>query len=476
MVVEALDVSSTIDFLSGSEESIRRGHSGQDHEGDGDVELHRRATFIFNYQLPSSISLFNYLYGLEGRNKEVNRSKGEGCRQVKQRVMEVRLVIDWDEGHALEYFLETLVLNNARLPVMFFQCTLKMTKLKLCRIFAIVKRQKSYTTHQRVKDEKKILQLTNEGLRFLMDLEQQGNIDAKLLIGKRLFFRINARRSGIVYIMESASTYQPRSLYVLAIAQIMEENKNGYEILSFMLKEKEKGSKTLQCSRALTEMLTKTSHKKIPVDLLCTEQGSRHWNGSEKYIRRNMEQKIKCIKCNIEVEIIDRSCPLPPPLHLLPLSPPTLPPPASLRFIVVVAAGNMSAYDNVVGGKLKLKGKALDVKAGGMKKKKKHKKILDQISRVTEDELSAGGSIEVSNDHHEEDTGDVNESSGKEKPAHYDDYLTPAERRYIEQREQLDVHRLAKEADKSHRDRIQDFNQYLANMSEHYDIPKVGPG
>uniref|UniRef100_A0A2C9VRY7 Uncharacterized protein n=1 Tax=Manihot esculenta TaxID=3983 RepID=A0A2C9VRY7_MANES len=33
-----------------------------------------------------------------------------------------------------------------------------------------------------------------------------------------------------------------------------------------------------------------------------------------------------------------------------------------------------------------------------------------------------------------------------------------------------------KEANKSHRDRIQDFNQYLANMSEHYDIPKVGPG
>lgn len=51
----------------------------------------------------------------------------------------------------------------------------------------------------------------------------------------------------------------------------------------------------------------------------------------------------------------------------------------------------MSAYDNVVGGKLKLKGKALDVKAPGMKKKKKkQKKDYDQISQVTENELSTG--------------------------------------------------------------------------------------
>lgn len=50
----------------------------------------------------------------------------------------------------------------------------------------------------------------------------------------------------------------------------------------------------------------------------------------------------------------------------------------------------MSSYDNVIGGKLKLKGKALDVKAGGVKKKKKHKKQYDQSSEVTENELSAG--------------------------------------------------------------------------------------
>jgi len=90
--------------------------------------------------------------------------------------------------------------------------------------------------------------------------------------------------------------------------------------------------------------------------------------------------------------------------------------------------------------------------------------------------FNVGGSTEQAKDPNDQEVNDGSELSREEKPAHYDDHLTPAERRYIEQREQLDVHRLAKISNKSHRDRIQDFNQYLANMSEHYDIPKVGPG
>lgn len=50
----------------------------------------------------------------------------------------------------------------------------------------------------------------------------------------------------------------------------------------------------------------------------------------------------------------------------------------------------MSSYENVVGGKLKLKGKALDVKTGGMKKKKKTKKLQNQDSIVMEDDVLAG--------------------------------------------------------------------------------------
>ncbi|GAB4841872.1 hypothetical protein Ancab_011827 [Ancistrocladus abbreviatus] len=144
--------------------------------------------------------------------------------------------------------------------------------------------------------------------------------------------------------------------------------------------------------------------------------------------------------------------------------------PVSLYPAVRPAASpdRMSAYDNVVSGKLKLKGKALDVKSGGIKKKKKLKKQYDDNSQVKENEKLEDLSTEANEE--------SDKFTGEGKTPHYDDHLTAAERRYIEQREKLDVHRLAKTSNKSHRDRIQDFNQYLANMSEHYDIPKVGPG
>ncbi|KAL8458892.1 hypothetical protein ACS0TY_035569 [Phlomoides rotata] len=132
----------------------------------------------------------------------------------------------------------------------------------------------------------------------------------------------------------------------------------------------------------------------------------------------------------------------------------------------------MSAYDNVVVGKLKLKGKALDVKAGGMKKKKKQKKQYEQISQVVESE----GGTEVLTDSNKEEVSDANKSIEDGSSANWDNNLTPAERRYMEERERIDSQKLAKTSNKSHRDRIEDFNQYLANMSEHYDIPKVGPG
>ncbi|XP_073147206.1 uncharacterized protein [Henckelia pumila] len=129
----------------------------------------------------------------------------------------------------------------------------------------------------------------------------------------------------------------------------------------------------------------------------------------------------------------------------------------------------MSAYDNVVTGKLKLKGKALDVKAGGMKKKKKQKKEYEQIPQAIEHELSEKQLADLNDE-------DAAKTFGDESSTRWSDHLTPAERRYIEQREKIDSQKLAKTSNKSHRDRIQDFNQYLANMSEHYDIPKVGPG
>jgi hypothetical protein len=87
-----------------------------------------------------------------------------------------------------------------------------------------------------------------------------------------------------------------------------------------------------------------------------------------------------------------------------------------------------------------------------------------------ESEPTEGGLVEFEKEERKEGEGE----EGDQRPI--DDYLTPAERRYLEQKERIESHRLAKTSDKSHRDRISQFNQYLANLSEHYDIPKVGPG
>ncbi|ONK79381.1 uncharacterized protein A4U43_C01F5780 [Asparagus officinalis] len=120
----------------------------------------------------------------------------------------------------------------------------------------------------------------------------------------------------------------------------------------------------------------------------------------------------------------------------------------------------MSAFENVVGGKLKLKGKPLNVKAGGVKKKKKKNKYhYENNSETLRNEL-------------QEESDKLGDEG--HRPSYH--HLTPAERRYMEQREKIEMRRLAKMASKSHRDRIQEFNQYLANLTEHYDIPKVGPG
>lgn len=89
--------------------------------------------------------------------------------------------------------------------------------------------------------------------------------------------------------------------------------------------------------------------------------------------------------------------------------------------------------------------------------------------------LHIGGSTALT-DLNQEDIEDAEKFSGDKNDAPHIEHLTPAERRYMEQRQKIDEQKLAKVANKSHRDRISDFNQYLANMSEHYDIPKVGPG
>jgi protein FAM32A len=36
--------------------------------------------------------------------------------------------------------------------------------------------------------------------------------------------------------------------------------------------------------------------------------------------------------------------------------------------------------------------------------------------------------------------------------------------------------RLQKEGVKTHKQRVEELNKYLSNLSEHHDMPRIGPG
>mmetsp|Transcript_31232 Transcript_31232/g.43280 ORF Transcript_31232/g.43280 Transcript_31232/m.43280 type:complete len:127 (-) Transcript_31232:153-533(-) len=126
----------------------------------------------------------------------------------------------------------------------------------------------------------------------------------------------------------------------------------------------------------------------------------------------------------------------------------------------------MSSYDNVVGGKLKLKGKALSVDPSLKKKKKKKNKVENCVGMSLEiSEINEGGG--------EADEAGEGTPTPKEPIG---DFRTDAEKRYDEQVMKVEENRIKKAAKLTHRDKVKQYNEYLTALSEHYDIPKVGPG
>ena len=67
-------------------------------------------------------------------------------------------------------------------------------------------------------------------------------------------------------------------------------------------------------------------------------------------------------------------------------------------------------------------------------------------------------------------------AEGGSVPPPATDTRTAAERRFDEQAAKTQEKLIRSMASKSHRDKVKDFNEYLSKLSEHHDIPKVGPG
>ncbi|KAK9433628.1 hypothetical protein V1505DRAFT_121533 [Lipomyces doorenjongii] len=117
-------------------------------------------------------------------------------------------------------------------------------------------------------------------------------------------------------------------------------------------------------------------------------------------------------------------------------------------------------YVNVSGGGLRLKGAKIE------KKKKKTKKF-DTEKLPTESTTSSS--------HSDGKVGSTTTENAKSIIPEVDN-KTDAERKFEEvQRKRLEKI-LEKKASKSHREEVEEYNKYLSGLTDHNDMPKIGPG
>ncbi|KAF1986458.1 DUF1754-domain-containing protein [Aulographum hederae CBS 113979] len=154
-------------------------------------------------------------------------------------------------------------------------------------------------------------------------------------------------------------------------------------------------------------------------------------------------------------------------------------------------------YTPVSSGALKLKG-ATNAGISKKKKKKKSKPSTTVPASDGEAEVSSSSFQKVKGNERslqdalaaedeDEDGEDGEEGEGKEGNGNGKDGRlmkelvefkgkTETERRFEERRRQRLNERLMKEGVKTHKERVEELNRYLANLSEHHDMPRIGPG
>ncbi|KAK3722500.1 hypothetical protein LTR37_002492 [Vermiconidia calcicola] len=130
-----------------------------------------------------------------------------------------------------------------------------------------------------------------------------------------------------------------------------------------------------------------------------------------------------------------------------------------------------SDYSNAVGGGLKLKGAGIEKK----KKKKRAKPESTGQARETEE----GQESAVQKALADEEADDTKDADIVLKQRESDARVlgkTEAQRRHEERRRKRLDDRLKREGVKTHKERVEELNKYLSTLSEHHDMPRIGPG
>ena len=68
------------------------------------------------------------------------------------------------------------------------------------------------------------------------------------------------------------------------------------------------------------------------------------------------------------------------------------------------------------------------------------------------------------------------ESTQSKTPVKLVTQKTPAQLAFEAAQKKKQLEKLPLLASKSHKEKVAEFNEYLGKLSEHHDIPKVGPG
>ncbi|KIW22239.1 uncharacterized protein PV07_12145 [Cladophialophora immunda] len=158
-----------------------------------------------------------------------------------------------------------------------------------------------------------------------------------------------------------------------------------------------------------------------------------------------------------------------------------------------------SDYTSAGSGKLKLKG-VKDSKVDKKKKKKSSSKAReneapapdqtegegadDQLRDRSvmlrkleeEDQMIATEAGERAQKSKADSAGGENDAGGLVEDEKGGIVKTEAERRYEEQRRRRLEERLKREGVKTHKERVEELNRYLSSLSEHHDMPRIGPG
>ncbi|KAG5969817.1 hypothetical protein E4U58_001065 [Claviceps cyperi] len=132
-----------------------------------------------------------------------------------------------------------------------------------------------------------------------------------------------------------------------------------------------------------------------------------------------------------------------------------------------------SEYTTIGSGALKLKGAKIQKK----KKKRKPKVDLEKDLAIQKREADDTQNSSDQDKQRQEQSEDHEDADGEV----LEPRKTEAERRY----EEVKRKRLLKLAEsstarpellKTHKERVEELNTYLSKLSEHHDMPKIGPG